>query len=147
MGFWTGGRTDRRSFEKTTLQNPLPRVQSNEKGVGKNTRAFSLGCADSISAAFLILVGPRWDNTGGKTTFVNFTNKKNASTGGSTFFASTDLSATKSTDTRAVGFWTDARPHARTRARTHARRHARMHALMDGRTKSRKLFFQTPLHE
>ena len=85
MGFWADGQTQ---FWRTSLQNPLPRMTSNEKGVGKNTRALCLGCTDLFPSVFLILVGPRWDNAARKMTFPNST-KKNVLTGGSPLFAST----------------------------------------------------------
>ena len=122
MGFWTDGRTHGHNFEKCVYQNPLPRTKSKKNGVGKNSRAFCLARTESIPAVL---------------TVVNFTKKQNALTGGSGFFVvspfchtkSTDLEAktvtimeclflqsiifgeAKSTDSRAMGFWTDARTH------------------------------------
>ena len=40
MGSWTGAPTDGHISEKTIFRNPLPRLKSNKKGIGKNTHAF-----------------------------------------------------------------------------------------------------------
>ena len=48
-GFWTGARTDGRTqFRKNYFLNPLSRMESDKKGVGKSTRAFRLGRTESI---------------------------------------------------------------------------------------------------
>ena len=52
MGFWTDARTHGHNFEKTIFQNPFPRLKSNKKGGGKNTRAFCLGRMESIPAVY-----------------------------------------------------------------------------------------------
>ena len=46
MSSWTRGNI----FEKTIFGNPVPRLDSIKKGVGKNTNAFSLGSTESFPA-------------------------------------------------------------------------------------------------
>ena len=88
-----------------------------------------------------LLVSPRWGDTAGKIWLLRISQKnKNTLTGGSDFFVATPFSDTKSTDLKAktvtrmeclfleplifgeakstdssaMGFWTDGRTHART---------------------------------